>query len=68
MRCGRRRCRRRLLRHYICTVAHFTKLKVWEKKQKIVLEANQVLLWSVLAGAGVSLDIRGFGSVFDALE
>lgn len=35
---------------------------------RLVLEANQVLLWSVLAGAGVSLDIRGFGALFDALE
>ena len=35
---------------------------------RLVLEANQVLLWSVLIGAGVSLDIRGFGALFDALE
>jgi maleate isomerase len=35
---------------------------------RLVLEANQVLLWSVLIGAGVSLDIHGFGALFDALE
>jgi maleate isomerase len=35
---------------------------------RLVLEANQVLLWSVLIGAGVSLEIRGFGALFEALE
>ena len=32
---------------------------------RLVLEANQVLLWSILKGAGVSVDIHGFGSLFD---
>jgi maleate isomerase len=32
---------------------------------RLVLEANQVLLWSVLASAGTWADIRGFGTLFD---
>jgi maleate isomerase len=32
---------------------------------RLVLEANQVLLWSVLESAGVSVDIHGFGVLFD---
>jgi maleate isomerase len=32
---------------------------------RLVLESNQVLLWSILARAGVSADIRGFGMLFE---
>jgi maleate isomerase len=32
---------------------------------RLVLEANQVLLWSILVSAGVSVDVRGFGVLFD---
>lgn len=32
---------------------------------RLVLEANQVLLWSILEGAGVSVEIHGFGALFD---
>ena len=33
---------------------------------RLVLEANQVLLWAILEIAGVSVDIHGFGMLFDA--
>ena len=33
----------------------------------LVIEANQVLLWSVLDSAPSSVDIRGFGSLFTAV-
>lgn len=32
---------------------------------RLVLEANQVLLWSVLESAGVPMVVRGFGMLFD---
>ncbi|WP_410812187.1 hypothetical protein [Micromonospora sp. 067-2] len=32
---------------------------------RLVLEANQVLLWSVLKNAGVSMAVQGFGKLFD---
>jgi maleate isomerase len=32
---------------------------------RLVLEANQVLLWSALAKLGVPLAVRGFGKLFD---
>ena len=32
---------------------------------RLVLEANQVLLWSILEGAGLSVTIQGFGLLFD---
>ena len=35
---------------------------------RLVLEANQVLLWSVLTSAGGSMDVSGFGAVFDENE
>jgi len=36
-----------------------------DKLGRLVLESNQVLLWSILARAGVSLDIRGYGMLFE---
>ena len=36
-----------------------------DKLGRPVLESNQVLLWSILAGAGVSPEIRGFGTLFE---
>jgi maleate isomerase len=32
---------------------------------RLVLEANQVLLWSVLENAGALMAVRGFGMLFD---
>jgi maleate isomerase len=32
---------------------------------RLVLEANQVLLWSVLEKAGAPVAVRGFGMLFD---
>jgi len=32
---------------------------------RLVLEANQVLLWSVLENAGAPVTVRGFGMLFD---
>jgi maleate isomerase len=32
---------------------------------RLVLEANQVLLWSILESAGVSFAVNGFGRLFD---
>jgi maleate isomerase len=31
---------------------------------RLVLESNQVLLWSILAQVGSSADIRGYGRLF----
>jgi maleate isomerase len=39
--------------------------KLEERVGRLVLEANQVLLWSILGSAGVSVDIHGFGVLFD---
>ena len=35
---------------------------------RLVLEANQVLLWSVLESAGAPIAVRGFGMLFDEKE
>lgn len=35
---------------------------------RLVLEANQVLLWSVLGSAGAPIAVRGFGMLFDEKE
>lgn len=35
---------------------------------RLVLQANQVLLWSVLESAGAPVAVRGFGTLFDDLE
>jgi maleate isomerase len=35
---------------------------------RLVLEANQVLLWSVLESAGAPVAVRGFGMLFDDLQ
>jgi maleate isomerase len=35
---------------------------------RLVLQANQVLLWSVLESAGAPVAVRGFGMLFDDLE
>jgi len=32
---------------------------------RLVLEANEVLLWSVLEKAGAPVAVRGFGMLFD---
>jgi maleate isomerase len=36
-----------------------------DKIGRLVLEANQVLLWSILEATKVSVDIQGFGALFD---